>query len=253
MKIASLSRKSGKTAPVESKMRLARPESFSERIYVDLRDRLQRSEIGPDQRLVDADVAAGYGISRMPAREALLRLANEGYLVGTTRGFAIPRLSMDDVRDIFEIRKLLEPQAAANAAGDLDDSTRGKLTQAVQRARHAVATDNVDALILANIAFRQAWLSTLKNVRLIQTIERFVDHVQTIRLCTLQDPQTRAVVVAGLEGLHAAFLRGDPASARKCMARFVDSAERAYFKVRRRELADEAGETAQAGPARAPR
>jgi DNA-binding GntR family transcriptional regulator len=252
MKTASLSRKSGKDAPVGPAMRLARPESFSERIYLDLRDRLQRSEIGTDQRLVDADVAAGYGISRMPAREALLRLANEGYLVGTTRGFAIPRLSMDDIRDIFEIRKLLEPQAAANAARDMNGSTRAKLTEAVQQARHAVATDNVDALILANIAFRQAWLSALQNERLIQTIGRFVDHVQTIRLGTLRDPQTRAVVVAGLEGLHTAFLQGDPASARKRMARFVDSAEKAYFKIRRHELEAEA-KIAQTGPARAPR
>ncbi len=41
----------------------------------------------------------------MPAREALLRLANEGYLVGTTRGFVTPRLGLDDIREIFEVRR----------------------------------------------------------------------------------------------------------------------------------------------------
>jgi hypothetical protein len=56
------------------------------------------------------------GTSRMPAREALLRLTNERYLVGTTRGFVTPRLSLEDIRDIFAVRLLLEPRAAANAA-----------------------------------------------------------------------------------------------------------------------------------------
>ena len=246
MRNASLPRKSTKAAPIEPFVRLARPDSFSERVYLDLRNRLQRSEIGPDQRLVDAEVAAGYGISRMPAREALLRLANEGYLVGTTRGFAIPRLSMDDISDIFEIRKLLEPHAAANAARDIDDAARLKLSEAIEKAREAAATDNVDDLILANIAFRQAWLGALRNERLIMTIGRFVDHVQTIRLGTLRDRQTRAVVLASLEGLYAAFMRGDPELARRRMVRFVEAAERAYFKVRRRELEAEAASFAMA-------
>jgi DNA-binding GntR family transcriptional regulator len=176
----------------------------------------------------------------MPAREALLRLANEGYLIGTTRGFAIPRLSAKDIRDIFEIRKLLEPQAAANAARDMEAPARATLGEALDLARKAAAAGDADGLILANVAFRQAWLGALRNERLVATIGRFADHVQTIRLGTLRDAETRAVVVAGLEGLHAAFARGDPALARRRMARFVEAAERAYFKVRRREIEAEA-------------
>ena len=57
---------------------LIRQGSLGERVYLELRERLQRCEIGPDQRLVDVEIAATYGVSRMPARVALLRLANEG-------------------------------------------------------------------------------------------------------------------------------------------------------------------------------
>ena len=243
-------RNRGQAAPIEAPLRLARPDSFSERIYMDLRRRLQRGEIAPDERLVDVEIAARYGISRMPAREALLRLANEGYLIGTTRGFAIPRLSAEDIRDIFEIRKLLEPQAAANAARDMDAAARLKLGQALKQAREAAAADDVDGLILANVAFRQAWLGALRNERLVATIGRFADHVQTIRLGTLRDAATRAVVVAGLEGLNAAFARGDPTLARRRMARFVEAAERAYFKVRRQSEVETASSPRAASSAR---
>src|SRR5690349_11259312 len=122
---------SHKSSGLGATARLSKQDSLSERIYFDLRARLQRCEIGPETRLVDLEVASGYGTSRMPAREALLRLANEGYLVGTTRGFVTPTLSLDDIRDIFEVRKLLEPRAAANAARDLDDAGRARLTKAI--------------------------------------------------------------------------------------------------------------------------
>lgn len=227
---------------------LIRQGSLGERVYLELRERLQRCEIGPDQRLVDVEVAATYGVSRMPAREALLRLANEGYLTGTTRGFVTPKLTMQDIADIFEIRAWLEPRAAANAARDMTAATRVVLAKAIARAR--AASDNVDELILANIAFRQAWLGALRNERLIATIGRFVDHVQTIRLGTLRDPRTREVVIAGLEDLNEAFQRADPVAAERQMASFVEAARQAYFKIRQREIDDEAAAARMASATR---
>ena len=237
-----------KSVKPEAPAPLIRQGSLGERVYLELRERLQRCEIGPEQRLVDVEVAATYGVSRMPAREALLRLANEGYLTGTTRGFVTPKLTMQDIADVFEIRAWLEPRAAANAARDMSDATRATLAMAIARAR--AAGDNVDELILANIAFRQAWLGALRNERLIATIGRFVDHVQTIRLGTLRDPQTREVVIAGLEALNEAFQRADPAAAERQMTRFVEAAREAYFKIRQREIDDDANEARAAGATR---
>lgn len=230
---------------------LPRRDSLSERIYLDLRARLQRCEIDPDRKLVDLEIAAGYGTSRMPAREALLRLTNEGYLVGTTRGFVTPRLSLDDIRDIFEVRKLLEPRAAADAARDLTPAAQTRLTAAIEEARAALASDDIERLILANIAFRGAWLGAVKNQRLADTIARFVDHVQTVRLGTLADPTTRAVVAQGLEGLYLAFRNRDPDAACRHMAGFMADAEQAFFGVRKAELDRERANAVNSGPVRA--
>jgi DNA-binding GntR family transcriptional regulator len=219
--------------PGEAPKRLAKPDSLSERIYGDLRRRLQRCEIGPDDRLVDTEIASAYGTSRMPVREALLRLANEGYLVGSTRGFVLPRLTAEDIRDIFEVRRLLEPQADGNAARDLDEAGRRDLTVALEEAREAAAADDPDRLILANIRFRGAWLAAVRNTRLAETIARFVDHVQAVRLGTLADPATRRVVLKGLEGLHDAFMKRDARAATARMAAFMKEAERAYARIHR--------------------
>jgi DNA-binding GntR family transcriptional regulator len=236
--------RTGQRRRFQAPARLPKQDSLSERIYLDLRARLQRCEILPDARLVDLEIASAYGTSRMPAREALLRLANEGYLIGTTRGFVTPKLSLDDIRDIFEVRKLIEPRAAANAARDLDDHGRDRLTKAIKEARAAIRDDDVDRLILANIAFRATWLGALRNSRLATTIARFVDHAQTVRLGTLRDMETRMVVAAGLEGLYDAFLRRDCVAAADRMTAFISAAEQAFFSVRKAELETESGAVA---------
>lgn len=229
------------SASSDGPLRLAKPDSLSERIYADLRERLQHCDIGPEDRLVDTEIANAYGTSRMPVREALLRLANEGYLVGTTRGFMVPRLTLEDIGDIFEVRRLLEPRAAANAARDLDTATAKALGAAIAEARLAAQADDVDRLIAANIRFRAAWLGAVRNARLANTIARFVDHVQTVRLGTLRDPVTRKVVADGLEGLYDAFVRRDPEAASRRMSTFMAAAEQAFFAVRKAELEREDG------------
>ncbi len=208
---------------------LSRHGNLSDRIYAELRLRLQRAPLGPDDRLLDLEVAAAYGTSRMPARDALLRLVNEGYLVGTTRGFVVPTLSLDDVREIFEVRRMLEPAAMASVAQQIDTSAVEDLTRALQRARAAAQNNDGEEMALANMAFRDAWLGRVKNKRLSATIARFVDHVQTVRLNTLSSAETRQVVVDGLAGLYEALLNHDPALARQRMADFMTAAERAYF------------------------
>lgn len=215
---------------------LKRKENLSAHIYNDLRKRLQLNSIGPEERLVDKDLAAAYGTSRMPTREALLRLVSDGYLIGTSRGFAIPSLSLEKIRDLFEVRRLLEPQAAANAAQHMDPAAVAELTAALRQARAAVANDDAEQMIQANMAFRNAWLSRVANRSLADTIARFVDHVQTVRLSTLRDPAARKVVIEGLEAIFEALVNGDAIQAKVRMAAFLAAAEHVFFSIRKAEL-----------------
>ncbi|MCY7308605.1 MAG: GntR family transcriptional regulator [Rhodoferax sp.] len=215
---------------------LTREGTLSDRIYAELRTRLQRAPLQPDERLVDLEVAAAYGTSRMPARDALLRLLNEGYLLATTRGFVAPSLSLDDIREIFEVRRLLEPEAVASVARDVDDATLARLAAALQQARQATSQDDGDKMVLANMAYREAWLGRVSNKRLAATIARFVDHVQTVRRATLSNAPTRAIVLDGLTRVHAALCERDARKARKCMTDFMLAAEKAFFAVRKAEI-----------------
>jgi DNA-binding GntR family transcriptional regulator len=78
----------------------------------------------PGQRLVEADLTAELGISRGSLREALGRLAAEGMLeLEPYRGAVVRRLSPEDVQDLFNIREVLEGEAARLAALRIDEGS----------------------------------------------------------------------------------------------------------------------------------
>ena len=196
--------------------------------YGEMRDRLRRGLISPDDRLVDLQLADELGASRMPVREALLQLVSEGYLVSTARGYRVPTLSLQDVAELFEVRRLLEPRAASLAAADIGPAGIGKLGRAVAAARKAAASDDFAGLFNANVDFREAWLGAVRNTRLAATISRFADHVQTVRYGTLHDRATQRIVVRGLAVLLDAMTRHDAAAAEQRMRAFIEAAESSF-------------------------
>lgn len=197
--------------------------------YEALLARLRNGLVEPDQRLVDLEIAAQLGVSRMPVREALLQLVSEGYLVSTARGYRIPTVSAQDVQEVFELRRLLEPRAASLAARDITRSGVARLGVALGEARSAQAAADFSRLFQANIDFRETWVDAVRNKRLAAAILRYTDQILTVRHSTLRDPAIQPVVVAGLEEQYQAFSRHDSTGAHDAMLRFVLAAERAYF------------------------
>ena len=202
-------------------------------IYDQSRDRIHRGALGANDRLVDVEIAGNLGVSRMPVREALLQLTHEGYLVGTTRGFMLPTLTPTDVANIFEVRRCLEPRAAAHAARTLDAAGMERLAAALKDAEHAVATADAELLFQANVRFRRSWLEAVDNDRLASAIARFADHVQVVRLGTLTHQPTQTIVLAGMRRLYDAFANRDSMAAFDHMTTFIQHAEERFVALTR--------------------
>jgi len=78
-----------------------------------LREMLLEGHFQPGERIREVPLAAELGVSRIPLRLVLERLAHEGLLVvRPTRGFVVERFSTADIFDAIELRGLLEGMAA---------------------------------------------------------------------------------------------------------------------------------------------
>lgn len=206
-------------------------QSHRDRIHGVLLQRIQTGGVGWQDRLVDVALAAEMGVSRMPVRDALMRLAAEGYLVPTTRGFTLPNLSAAEVLEVFELRRLLEPRAAAMAAQAMEAGRLGVLTEAVAQARGTLESGDIALFYHASERFRSGWLEAVPNRTLVETIQRYLAQVQTVRLTTMRDPVSHAVIVEGQRDLLAAFAARDAVAAADRMLRFVIEGEQAFRRA----------------------
>src|SRR5262249_46846119 len=104
-----------------------------------------------------------------------------------------------DVAQIYAIRLLLEPHAAASAVQVISDRTLALMKTEWQGMRAAIARQDLKTLILKIIRFRQLWLRTVPNARLAATLARFIDQIQTVQNGIIHDKtaQREALQLAG--------------------------------------------------------
>lgn len=200
---------------------IRRQPPLSIQVYDRLRKMMQANVFQPGDRMVEEDLARRLSVSRTPVREALFRLALNGLVEQQEGRFVVPTLTLRDIQDIFQIRRLLEPQAVADIAARLTDA---ELAQFVSGRDRMIAAKGQDAAAAANIAFRALWVSRIPNRRMQETLAKFDDQVVLVRRATLGDPAARAAATAGVCDLVAAFAARDPAGARKVMEDFIDAA-----------------------------
>lgn len=205
--------------------------SHRKRIYELIRSRILRGEISLDDKLVDKSLAAEMGVSRMPVREALMQLVSEGYLEGTTRGFALARLGPDRVKEVFLLRRLLEPRAAAGAAQCMNDAAISRLRDAVEVSAGTLASGDFEAFYRASEQFRNIWLAEVPNSELRAAIQRYSVQVQSVRMATMRDPMAHQTIVTGQRDLLAAFERRDALAAADRILLFVIEAQASYLNL----------------------
>jgi DNA-binding GntR family transcriptional regulator len=136
--------------------------SRPEQVYARLRDLIVQGQLAPGSRIVETEVAGRLGVSRTPVREALQRLQQEGYVLGSEHSqqsrLAVAPLTRADVYELLTIVGAIEGLAARGAA------------QRDVPARRALARD----LNAANADFhRAARTAPIDHGRLYDADERF--------------------------------------------------------------------------------
>jgi DNA-binding GntR family transcriptional regulator len=114
-------------------------------VYQRLRDEIVGGALAPGQRLVELDIARRMRTSQGPVREALVRLRAEGLILSLPHtGSFVSEISMEEARDAYQVRAMLErhalklalPRMTQDAFTELERETQA-MTRAVRRRRLA--------------------------------------------------------------------------------------------------------------------
>lgn len=107
-------------------------DALPDRIEAEVRSRILSGELGQGVQVRQDALAAELRVSRIPVREALARLEREGILVlNHHRGFEVRRLTAEEVREVFDLRLVLEPPATAEAAARATRADRREAEEAL--------------------------------------------------------------------------------------------------------------------------
>ncbi len=152
----------------------ALPSRLSPRaLYQDVAERLRQQifarQLEPGSWIDEMKLAAEYGISRTPLREALKVLAAEGLVtMKVRRGAYVTEMSRDDVAQVYHLLGLLESDAAATVATHAGSADRQELTQLHERLEAQVRRR--DAFFAANEQFHMALLRIAGNRWALQAV-----------------------------------------------------------------------------------
>ncbi|MEK9210061.1 GntR family transcriptional regulator [Sphingomonas sp. 2378] len=147
-------------------------QTLADRIFAIVRERIIAGAIPPDRPIRQDALAAELGVSKIPLREAMARLEQEGLLHGVAnRGYMIGALSVEQAEDIYGLRLKIEPMAAASAALVADDEDRAKLVAAFEALDQA-ATSDLARVAICNRQFHMAMVRPVRRPLTIQLVRQ---------------------------------------------------------------------------------
>ena len=161
-------------------------------IYEDLKEKIIWLDLEPGSTLNLVELADSYGVSRNPVMIALTRLNVEEWVVRQGVHFVVSPLTVDRMREITEIRSVMETQANIWAMNRITPEGMANLA----KVRDEINALNADAtkkeIVQLDFKFHRLLYRETRNQQLAQLLERLLAHYLRFWLSGPQaiDPET---------------------------------------------------------------
>ncbi|MFK8068541.1 MAG: GntR family transcriptional regulator [Gammaproteobacteria bacterium] len=217
---------------------MAEPKATTlfESVYNRLRDDIIHGKLTPDSKLRIEELREKYEISASPLREALNRLAGEGFVnVIGQRGFSVAPISLEDLHDITRMRIHLECEALSESIEKGDDTWEANILASSHRLSKAAEMRESDFLEWEkrNNEFHEALIAACTSPWLLRFRHTLYEQHKRYRVISVIAHDESRDVDAEHEAIKNAALDRDVALAcdmtREHIQRTEDSKKVAHF------------------------
>ncbi|MFC9919280.1 GntR family transcriptional regulator [Agromyces binzhouensis] len=189
--------------------------SLREQVERALASRIVAGEVEPGEVLTVPTTAAEFGVSATPVREAMLDLARRGFLAPMrNRGFRVTEVSLDEVRQLREVRRLLEVPPMRELAGRVPEEAAAQLVDLAGEIVRAGDEGRFQDYLEADTAFHLTLLGLTGNRYLVDVVRELRQQTRLTGLVELAE--TGALTESALEHVELVRLlvdgRGDAAA-----------------------------------------
>lgn len=147
-------------------------KSLREQVYDYLRFQMNDGKIRQGAFLNLNEISMELGMSRTPLRDALFQLESEGFVtIYPRRGVVVNELTLENIRNIYEILGGLESAVIVHIALNFHESDADLMEKYNQQMRKALDQNNYSAFYEENLKFHNVYLNMSDNTEIIYSIK----------------------------------------------------------------------------------
>ena len=192
--------------------------------YEQMRVDLITCALPPGLEFTEGEVCARYRAGKATARSALTRLVQERLVRSEPRrGYVVTPITMRDVRELFDARRLIEPQVVAIATGQLTDRLLQDLRAAVRKTEKPETLKSPTALFAAVRDVGVTIAQTTGNHRLVRIVGDLLYESERVMHLGYLHVNLTSTLLAHQKELLEAMAKGDPGrAAAKCAGQLLE-------------------------------
>jgi len=204
--------------------KVAEPVSLKDKAYNAIKGAILALKLKPGDPLVESDLAQQLGISKTPVRDALLELEREGFVTKILfKGTYVTEITLKDVRQVFQVRAVLEGLAARLAAPLFSAEELEEAEKILAAAEAALAEGDIVLCSEHGRRFHNLIINKADNQRLQSITRNLDDHLQRFRLLSDQISGRLNKSLKEHRKVLEALRRRDPIAAEKAMQGHLSS------------------------------
>ncbi len=199
--------------------------STAERVAGILRARISAGDFPPGERLAEEGITDALGVSRNTLREAFRLLTHERLLVHKMdRGMFVRVLDVDDVVDLYRVRKHIECSVVRTVVAP--PPTLDRIAAAVELGQQALDEQDWQALGTANIQFHQEIVAVAGSPRIDELMRGVLAELRLVFHVMANPRWFHEAYLTRNREILSSLEEGDGADAEQLLAKYLDDAER---------------------------
>lgn len=201
-------------------------------VFKTLRKAIITGEFAPGERLMEISLANRLGVSRTPVREAIRKLELEGLVINIPRrGAQVARITEKSLRDVIEVRSVLEEFAAVLACERITEEEMDELKSLHEQFVLSIEGNDILDMVEKDEQFHDAIFHAAKNDRLISILANLREQFYRYRMEYIKDIKQRSTLVTEHQELMNAIFRRDGEAAKKTMKDHLVNQQQAVIQA----------------------